>query len=756
MRYLFTLFSLCTFFSANAQVPTHKLDSLARSLETWSGDATRTSLYIRTSKDIYESMEDLWFKVYAVDARHQQLSSIDQTLYVQLIHEKKDSIVWEEVYPIENGTANGHIYLDDALPEGNYWLCAYSAHSLAANATSFLGARRIKMVRTVAELLRKKPVATRTDTLPKKVQFHLLPEGGFLLSNVTNRVAFKAVAENGLPSPVSGTLFDGAKAILHFKSTHAGMGSFLLRPQPGSAYHVRLDPPFADTLYPLPETRQQGMSFRLLNNSEDSITFRIYHQGPQKQLFYFRLQTRGLTRLMASAEVLDSLDLKLPLQNVAGGIAEASLFDHRAVPLAERLLYIKPGKRLSVTATLSRKSYGTKTKISLLVHTADEQGKPISARLGVTCYDRIYHQPTGPYDIQTHYLLSTQLKGTIYNPGYYFDTTKTDATQALDLLLLTQGWRSYSWTEEELKKTGSNPVLSDSTRCGLISLRKKTKSSQQALMLFDADQQHSQLITLDSRGSCWLSPENLQLSRNIYIKHYGEQQDFELKVYDPFEPINNLKPWRKINYPLEGTPAMPNGQAAEENPFMLTRGSIRLKAVEIQGKTATVFRDKYIGQLDSLAKYQQLTDKAHGGWLNCPAGDGDERPVEGKTYIVWTGPNPPVSHPFTFNSTNTKHIVYHYPNYTDEELLKMFGLARAKGYYPQKQFYQPDYDKEQVALPDYRNTLLWAPDIITDENGNANLEFFTSDINTAFYGIVEGISGNGLVGKAAFEFNVTK
>jgi len=753
MRYLTILIPLLSFFSGNAQVPKHKLDSLAHSLETYSGDAARTSLYIRTSKDIYESMEDLWFKAYAADARHQLLSGIDQTLYIQLIHEKKDSIVWEQAYPIEKGIASGHIYLDNALPDGNYWLCAYSAHSLSADASSFQGARRIRIVQHVAELLQKKPAAPPTDSLQKKVQFTLLPEGGVLLGGVTNRIAFKAVAENGLPCPVSGTLFDGNKAIGYFKSTHAGMGSFLLQPQSGSSYYVRLDTPFANTSYPLPQTRKQGMSFRLLSNNADNISFRIYNQGPEKQLFYFRLQTRGLTQLMAAATIKDSLDLKLPLQDVTSGVAEATLFDHRPAPVAERLLYIKPDKRLSVTAKLSQKSYGTKTKIQLQIHTADEQGKPVIAQLGAAGYDRIYHRPMDPKDIQTHYLLSTQLKGNIYDPCYYFDTTKKNREQALDLLLLTQGWRSYSWNEEELKRTGST-LLSDSTRGQLVALRKKTRSTQRAVMFFDAEQQHSQLTALDNQGSFWLSPENLKLSGNIYIKHYGDQQDFELKVYDPFERIHKIKPWQKISYPLEGTPA--TGQVNEADPFVLTRGSIKLKAVEIQGKTTAVFRDKYIGHLDSLAKYQQLTDKTHGGWLNCPAGDGDERPVEGQTYIVWTGPNPPTSHPFSFNSTNTKQIVYHYPKYTEEELLKMWGLARAKGYYPKKEFYQPDYDKAPDPLPDYRNTLLWAPDIITDENGNATLEFFSSDINTAFYGIVEGISGTGMVGKCDFEFMVTK
>ena len=729
--------------SANAQAPKSKLDSLARSLETYSDSTARTSLYIRTSKDTYESMEDLWFKAYAVNAQHQLLSAIDQTLYLQLIHEKKDSIVWQEKYPIKEGITSGHIYLDDLLPEGNYWLCAYSAHSLTANAT-----RRIRIVKNVAELLRKK---TYRDSLPEKIQFSLLPEGGSLLSGVTNRIAFKAVGPNGLPCPVSGTLLDGDKVIGYFKSTHAGMGSFKLRPEPGSNYYVRLDAPFADTLYPLPGIRKQGMSFRLLNNAEDSISFRIYHQGAGKQLFYFRLQTRGITQLMASAEIKDSMDIRLPLQEVASGIAEATLFDHRAMPVAERLFYVKQDNRLSITAKLSQKSYGTKKKISLQIHAADEQGKPVVAQLGATGYDRIYHRPTEPNDIQTHYLLFTQLKGSIYDPGYYFDTTKADRKQAMDLLLLTQGWRTYSWTEEELKRM-DNLVLSDSTSIELLALKKKTKSAQQAVMLFDAEQQQSQLTKLDSKGSLRLSPEVLSLSVNIYIRHYGEKRDFEWKVSDPFEQINKIKPWQKINYPLGGLPK----QIIVEDQPLLARGSIKLKVVDIQGKK-TVFRDKYIGHLDSLAKYDGLTDRAHGSWLNCPvAGCGNELPIEGKRYITWSGPNPPASHPFSFNSTNTKYVVYHYPQYTEEELLKMNGLARIKGYYPKKEFYQPDYDKEQDPLPDYRNTLLWAPNIITDENGNATLEFFTSDINSTFYGVVEGISGNGILGKTTFEFIVTK
>ncbi|PWV55925.1 hypothetical protein [Chitinophaga sp. S165] len=754
--YLIVLGSFFILSYGRAQTKTHQLDSIARSLETYT-DRTYTSLYIRTSKDIYESMEDLWFKTYIVDARHQLLSGAEQTLYVQLIHEMKDSIVWEEKYPVGRGIASGHIYLDNALPEGNYWLCAYSAHSLTADAKSFIGARRIRIVQNVAELVRRKPAIPYSDTL-KKIQFSLLPEGGTLLAGVPNRVAFKAVTESGQPYDVSCTLFDGNQAIGHFKSAHAGMGSFVFQPQAGKTYQVRLDAPFTDSIYTLSDIRTQGMKFRLLSNTADTVIFRVYNRGVEQRHFYFRMQAKGITHLMAAAEIKDSLDLKLPLQDVPAGIAEATLFDDTPAPVAERLIYIKPDKRLSITATLSKKSYNTKSKISLQIHAADELGQPAVAQLGAVVYDGIYRQPIDPKDIQTHYLLSTQLKGRIYDPSYYFDTANADRKQALDLLLLTQGWRAYSWDEQSMKRLAENgnPLLSDSTTGQLIALKKKSKATQHAVMLFDADQRGNQVLALDDQGAFRLAPEHLQMSPRIYIKHFGEQNDVELKLTEPFETINKIRPWQKIDYPSERLPATTDRKTDAENPFLLTRGSIKLKEIEIKGRTETVFRDKYIGQLDSLAKYEGLTDRAEGGWLNCPVGDGDERPIEGHTYIVWTGPNPPTTHPFSFDATNTKRIVYHYPKFTEEELLKKFGLARSKGYYPKKEFYQPDYDKEKDPLPDYRNTLLWAPDIVTDENGNATLEFFSSDINVRFYGLVEGISGNGMVGKSDFEVVVTK
>jgi hypothetical protein len=44
--------------------------------------------------------------------------------------------------------------------------------------------------------------------------------------------------------------------------------------------------------------------------------------------------------------------------------------------------------------------------------------------------------------------------------------------------------------------------------------------------------------------------------------------------------------------------------------------------------------------------------------------------------------------------------------------------------------------------------------VLTDRNGEAQLEFFCSDIYTGFVGIIEGVSGDGKLGSETFEFEV--
>jgi hypothetical protein len=588
----------------------------------------------------------------------------------------------------------------------------------------------------------------------------MLPEGGQLVAGIRNTVAFKAVDESGEPLDVSGKLLQGNLPVKTFKSAHAGMGSFYFTPVPGVKYQIQLTGLKTDRLYPLPAIRDKGVVIHLLKNENDSLTFNVVQSlGSVRQTVFLRMQVRGRVQIMAAGILQDSLKVKIPTINSPQGIAEVTLFDQELRPLAERLVYLNPGKALKITTSLSKEIYKTREKVSVTIKTVDKDGKPVQANIGVSVYDKIYHNAEDAKDMLTHYYLSTQLRGRIYDPGYYFNTDHQDRKAAMDLLLLTQGWRCYLWNEDELKefKKGKQ-VLTDSTKGRLIAVNpEKAAVKLQMLMVFSTDESQKRTLTSDSLGRFALAPENFVKGRWMYLKHFDASKgEYTVAVEDYFKAIGDVSKNMEYDYPNAGR--ITEEQKEDIPPGRMGMGTINLDEVKIVAKKQNVFRDKYMGHLDSLAKFEGNTDfiAPNSSWLNIPVGYGGTRPVEGKTYTTWNGPNPPHSYPFSFDATNSKHVVYHYPKFTEEELLKKFNLSRIKGYYEQREFYQPNYDKESNSLPDYRNTVLWAPEVMTNENGEATIDFFCSDINSSFLGIVEGVGREGLLGKKEFHFSVVK
>src|SRR5664279_2995074 len=118
---------------------------LAERLQSLANNAVPEIAYIQTSKDIYEIGEDLWFKVYLLDAHSLVPSLLSKTLYLQLLNESTKKAVWEEKYEIQNGFSSGRVFLTKTLPEGDYLLAAYTPNSSFNDTTEFKAVRRIKL-----------------------------------------------------------------------------------------------------------------------------------------------------------------------------------------------------------------------------------------------------------------------------------------------------------------------------------------------------------------------------------------------------------------------------------------------------------------------------------------------------------------------------------------------------------------------------------------------------------------------------------
>jgi len=517
-------------------------------------------VYLQTNKGIYETGEDLWFKGYALNSQYLIPSKISTTLYVQLIEDTTNTAVWEEKYKIKNGFVDGHVYIKDAMLEGNYTLVAFTPYSFYGTKEPIKSVRKLKIIKNIINYQDK-----RRDTLTIQsnkrslLNFTTYPEGGYLVSGITNKIGFKAIDTLGAPKAVSGVLYENNEPIVTFKSTHEGMGSFIFTPDILKSYHIELDSIKTKKRYALSSIKSKGYVLQLLNNTEEEVIFKVTQNAIQhKETVYLRVQVRGVVYSIAKAVLGEEIIIKIPLKELPQGIAEVTLFNSSLQPLAERLVYVNQDQKLHIKAVLDDVEYFTKEKATLKLLVKDQNGEPVIAHLGVSIYDQIYDNQEDEKTIETHYHLSELLKGKLHNPSYYFNKKNKDRKEALDQLLLTQGWRAYLWSEGNLKHLSLKKLILNDTITGRVSARKQKNNtilSEQYVMAFTAEKQSGKsFITVDSTRKFTVLPKDMQQAKggSLYFKLLMKdpKSKISIKIKDPaFSILNNFRKNDYLKYP---------------------------------------------------------------------------------------------------------------------------------------------------------------------------------------------------------------
>lgn len=757
------LFFFLILFHCNGFIHAQNIENTSKGT-SWSR-SSENEIYIQTNKGIYETGEDLWFKAYVLDSHFLQPADTDRTLFLILEKNDEECQVWEEKYEIINGFSEGHVYLSDTLSSGTYLLKAFSQNSIHNSLNGFKAVRKIIIVDSIAEYSPKTNIAK--DTLGT---FDLFPEGGNLVYGLLNRLAFKAVGTSGNPITVEGQLFENGEPILNLKSLHDGMGSLNFKPQQGKVYSIGLTGKDDGSAFSLPRILNEGVLLRTESNHGENLSIDIKCTKLYKgKRFFLRLKHRGVTYGKAEGVLKDSLRIDLPLENIPQGIAEITLFDSEQRPVAERLIYLNTQKKLNISTELSDDGiFGLRQKVTLKIKTTDETGNPTQSHLGISVFDHVFENKSDTKTILSHYHLSTQLKGNIHNPSYYFDSENSDRFGKLDLLMLTQGWRRYLWNSDTSggQRKEQNLITDDLVGKITVKKRQKTDFPTPAIMAYNPSTEgKSDIIIPDSLYNFVVTPEHLKMGEKgmLYLRLMAKKRHlFQIDLKN-----NGFQQFREItkgnfSYPTVGYKKLPNNLPSS---FEGNRDLVQLDEVELKSKRKVVHRQKYMGKLDSILKSATPDYVCKYNILNCEYHVFDKdnkKPVEGEIYLYmeiynddaqrWEPGHIKLSSATYFR--NPPLPPYRYPSYSDEDLLELFNIIRIKGYYGHREFYQPKYDKEIDHFPDYRNTLLWNPWVITDEEGKATLEFFCSDISTTFKGVIEGVDGNGYLGSHDFSLQV--
>ncbi|HEY0895335.1 MAG TPA: carboxypeptidase-like regulatory domain-containing protein, partial [Sphingobacteriaceae bacterium] len=295
-----------------------------------------------------------------------------------------------------------------------------------------------------------KIVPIKSTSSNVSVQF--FPEGGDLVEGIRSKIAFKAVGADGLGVDVDGFVSDNAnEKIAEFKSEYGGMGTFALKPEAGRTYKaiVTLKDGSKKTL-PLPKALKSGYTLSAAHTDKDNILIRV-GLSPElvgKGEVTIIGHTNGIANFVSKTKVTNTvLSASVPKTKFAGGILHLTLFNPANEPVSERLMFIRKESGLKVGITSDKTEYLKREKARLSIDARDTGGGPEVGSFSVAVVD----ESKVPFDdiyentILSNLLLSSDIKGFVETPNYYFTAVDDKKDRELDNLLLTQGWRRFTW-----------------------------------------------------------------------------------------------------------------------------------------------------------------------------------------------------------------------------------------------------------------------------------------------------------------------
>ncbi|RZM27848.1 MAG: hypothetical protein EOO88_11210, partial [Pedobacter sp.] len=442
------------------------IDKLVASLQRWADNNPQEKVYLHTDKPYYALGDTLWFKAYVTVGSRHQLSAMSGALYVELLN-PQDSMVRSLKLPLVTGTTYGDFTLDEQLPVGSYRLRAYTQWMRNAGEDYFFDRTIIvgsigstdslagdPAFKNVKSKGRRKSTKEEVNVQQADVQF--FPESGSLVEGIASRVGFKAVGSDGNGVAIKGMILDDLdKEIIDFESLYAGMGNVMLKPEAGRSYRAKVVFPDSSVkTIALPKVLENGYVLGVYQTLKDSVLVRInasagmVRQGPQS--VNLMVQSGGEVVFTSPVKISRSMtSIWLHKMLFPSGIAQFTLFNDNNEPLNERIAFVRSPDQMELTLSTNKKVYKSREKIEVALSSKNSEGSVVSGNFSVTVIneDKVKLPEELDRTIFSDILLTADLKGYVENPNYYFSGDPKVADDALDNLMLTQGYRRFAWKE---------------------------------------------------------------------------------------------------------------------------------------------------------------------------------------------------------------------------------------------------------------------------------------------------------------------
>ncbi|MBO4565199.1 MAG: hypothetical protein J5720_07175 [Bacteroidaceae bacterium] len=288
----------------------------------------------------------------------------------------------------------------------------------------------------------------RVDWKTPEFDVRFYPEGGYLLEGQQCRVAWEAMNQQLERLNVSGVLLEDGEPIDSVRPIHAGRGLITLDVKKGKKYKVRFEFEKEKFTFDLPDAEEEGVRL-WLEQDEEGVYIDLAQTFRQPRPLYLNIYYRG-KRTVSNYSLKDEDPVAIPLEDLEEGVNQAVVTDQLGNVYADRLFFVNKcyeSQAKVMVAGIANRPYQPLEKIRLNLIATDPKGYPLKNQtFSVSVRDEAQLDPSfATGNIMTNLLLESDLKGFVENPDYYFEADDEKHRQALDLLMLVQGWRRYDW-----------------------------------------------------------------------------------------------------------------------------------------------------------------------------------------------------------------------------------------------------------------------------------------------------------------------
>ena len=425
--------------------------------QTFANNFPREKAYLHFDNTSYYVGDTIWFKAYVTLAEQQTFSQISRPLYVELV-DQTGHIADKQIIKLTQGEGNGQFILPPSMLSGYYEVRAYTRWMLAFNEPQYFSrtfpiyqlTNSDKLERSITTYELSSSMENRPSETEEKLNVRFFPEGGQLVEGVTSQVAFKAESKNEGNIELSGTIYtkEGAE-ITSFETLHDGMGRFEYTPSAQPAI-AKVDFQGKKYEFTLPQALPNGYVLSTVSNA-GALLVRVFCNAatPQDTLAVFiSHQGRPYVHQLISCRSDAPQEFILPTRKLPAGVLQVSLINRAGNTLCERFVFANPRAPLQISTKKLKEVYAPYAPIRCELQIKNAKGEPVSGELSVSIRDGVRSDYL-EYDnnIFTDLLLTSDLKGYIHQPGYYFASPSPRKQTELDVLLMVHGWRKYDMSQ---------------------------------------------------------------------------------------------------------------------------------------------------------------------------------------------------------------------------------------------------------------------------------------------------------------------